>query len=254
MNPPRTIAEVLAETGPILLDFDGPVCAVFATLPAPTVAEQLRQVLTTHGAPIPEHITDEPDPLQILRYTATLNDHQLTAKVDDALRDAELSAVTGATPTPYAREVIVAAYHAGRPLAVVSNNSAPAIHAYLNRHRLSRYLHPIIGRTYADPDQMKPNPAPVQAAVDALGVNPAECVLIGDSPTDVQAARAAGTLTIGYANHPTKAHRLTEVGADAMAEHPDGLRDLALCLLAELELPDLAQLVRTVSAVDTERR
>lgn len=230
MNPPRTIAEVLAETGPILLDFDGPVCAVFATLPAPTVAEQLRQVLTTHGAPIPEHITDEPDPLQILRYTATLNDHQLTTKVDDALRDAELSAVTGATPTPYAREVIVAAHHAARPVAVVSNNSAPAIHTYLNRHRLSHYLHPIIGRTYADPDQMKPNPAPVQAAVKALDVDPARCVLIGDSLTDIEAAHAAGTLAIGYANRPGKAQRLVEAGADAIAEDPDGMCELARVL------------------------
>src|SRR5690606_15739241 len=154
----------------------------------------------------------------------------LTTKVDDALRDAELRAVVGATPTPYIREVIVAAHHAGRPLAVVSNNSAPAIYAYLNRHRLSRYLHPIIGRAYGDPDRTEANPAPVQAAIDALEVDPARCVLIGDSPTDIEAAHAAGTLAIGYANRPTKAGRLTAAGADAVTEDPNGLRELARVL------------------------
>ncbi len=41
---------------------------------------------------------------------------------------------------------------------------------------------------------MKPKPAPdvVLAACRALGVDPADCVMIGDTPRDVHAARAAG--------------------------------------------------------------
>ena len=51
MNPPHTVAQVLADTGPILLDFDGPVCAVFATVPDHAVTDELRRVLQATSRP-----------------------------------------------------------------------------------------------------------------------------------------------------------------------------------------------------------
>ncbi|WP_308201164.1 HAD family hydrolase [Paractinoplanes maris] len=47
---------------------------------------------------------------------------------------------------------------------------------------------------------MKPNPAPVLKAVHALGAEAAACVLVGNSLSDIEAVRAAGTAAIGYAN------------------------------------------------------
>lgn len=41
-------------------------------------------------------------------------------------------------------------------------------------------------------------------AVLKVGGEPAACVLVGDSITDIQAARAAGVRVIGYANRPRK--------------------------------------------------
>jgi histidinol-phosphate phosphatase family protein len=38
----------------------------------------------------------------------------------------------------------------------------------------------------------KPQPGLVLAAADALGVEPAACVVVGDAPSDVEAARRAG--------------------------------------------------------------
>lgn len=51
---------------------------------------------------------------------------------------------------------------------------------------------------------MKPNPGPVLDAVRALGVAPGSCVLVGDSLSDIEAARAAGVAAIGFANRPWK--------------------------------------------------
>ena len=231
MNPPHTVAQVLADTGPILLDFDGPVCAVFATVPDHAVADELRRVLQAAGIEIPHHVQTASDPLDVLRFTATLDTPELVARVDDQMRAAELVAVDGATPTPYAREVIVAAHQAGRPLAIVSNNSTDAIARYLDAHRLTRYLTAIIGRPHANPAGMKPNPEPVRHAVQAVHADPATCVLIGDSTTDIQAARAAGTRSIGYANKPGKRDRLTNAGADAITEGPEGMAEMATALL-----------------------
>lgn len=69
---------------------------------------------------------------------------------------------------------------------------------------------------------MKPNPAPVLKAIAALDVSPAACVLVGDSRTDIEAARAAQVRGIGYAKAPERREGLVEAGAvvvvDAMSE------------------------------------
>ena len=53
-------------------------------------------------------------------------------------------------------------------------------------------------------------------ALQALKVAPDAAVLVGDSATDVAAARAAGVACVGYANKPGKAERLAAAGADAI--------------------------------------
>ena len=62
MNPPDTVAQVLAATGPILLDFDGPICASSPTIPDHAVAAELRRILAAHDVDIPPHIQAETDP------------------------------------------------------------------------------------------------------------------------------------------------------------------------------------------------
>jgi phosphoglycolate phosphatase-like HAD superfamily hydrolase len=51
---------------------------------------------------------------------------------------------------------------------------------------------------------MKPNPAPIHQALDILGLSSADALLVGDSPSDIQACKAAGVRSIGYANKPHK--------------------------------------------------
>jgi len=46
-----------------------------------------------------------------------------------------------------------------------------------------------------DVDRHKPDPAPVLAALDRLGADPATTVFVGDSPHDMAAGRAAGVAT-----------------------------------------------------------
>ena len=49
----------------------------------------------------------------------------------------------------------------------------------------------------SDADRSKPDPDIVRAAVDKTGVGPASCVMIGDTPYDVEAATRAGVRIIG---------------------------------------------------------
>jgi histidinol-phosphate aminotransferase len=68
---------------------------------------------------------------------------------------------------------------------------------------------------------LKPDPAPVRAALEALGVQRAW--LVGDTPDDVRAARAAGVLPLGYNASVTA---LVGAGAARVLESLDDLETL----------------------------
>ena len=85
------------------------------------------------------------------------------------------------------------------------------IRRYLDEHSLTELVDgAIIGRRHGRPELMKPHPGPIEEALAALNVAPAAAVLIGDSVTDVIAARRAGIMCIGYANKTSKAQLLAD--------------------------------------------
>jgi HAD superfamily hydrolase (TIGR01509 family) len=215
VSEPRA-RDVLGDVRSILLDFDGPICSIFAGLPAPEVAERLRRVLSAAGVPLPAAIAAEADPLEVLRFSANVGTPELVLRVDDELRAAELAAVVVAAPTPGTAEVIKAARRDDRAIAIVSNNSAPAIHAYLDAQGLSTDVAHVVGRRHGLPALMKPSPAPILHALALLGTDATTTVLVGDSTTDVEAAHAAGVRCIGLANRPLKNEILLKAGADAV--------------------------------------
>lgn len=211
----RTLDEVLAGKSVLLLDFDGPVCSIFAGLPAPVVAERLRDVARRHGVPA-DLIPDDNDPLAVIRtLSATVPD--IAAPLENTLEAAELEAVRTARPTPGAVEVLHAARDAGWQVAVVSNNGAEAIRAYLRQHNLSDLVAIVAGRPPGAPELMKPSPHLIETAMATLGVAADFCVLIGDSVTDVQAAQEARVPCVGYANKAHKSTTLARARAATLA-------------------------------------
>jgi HAD superfamily hydrolase (TIGR01509 family) len=197
----------------VLLDFDGPVCHLYAGHPASQVAARLRVFLHDRGVTLPDQLTDNRDPLEVLRWSSMAYP-DLTASVEDLLRAEEAVAARSAEPTAYAADVVETVSRTGKLVGIVSNNGEPAIRQYLALHVLP--VDVVVGRAYADPDRMKPDPAPVAAAVAELGVAPADCLLIGDSPSDIAAARAAHLHGVGYAKPPTRQAGLIEAGAEVV--------------------------------------
>ncbi len=225
---------ILARTRHLLLDFDGPICSIFAGLPAATVADRLRK-LFGHHAQMPDNIARSPDPLEVFAYAATVS-ADLAARVETEMTDLELVAVATAAPTPYVHEVVTACQNSGRSVAVVSNNSARAVHSYLGRHGLDDRISLVVARTHHDPALLKPSPHLITQAVSALDAEPGECTLVGDSVTDIQGARLASVQSIGYANEPGKREDFTAAGASAII---NSLADLALRLRARVANPEL---------------
>jgi phosphoglycolate phosphatase len=217
--------QIIRRTRCLLLDFDGPICDIFAGHPAPTVAEQLRKLITAQGIDLPADIAESADPLEVFVYSGTISP-DLAAKVEAEMADQEVAAVPTARPAPYVHDVVISARESGRTVGVVSNNSERAVRAYLDQHGLDDRIDYIAARTSPNPDLLKPDPHLLQQAITELTAAHNECVLIGDQPTDMQAARTTGIDSIGYANKPGKTNTLAQAGATAVVTS-----------LAELVLP-----------------
>lgn len=70
----------------------------------------------------------------------------------------------------------------------------------------------------------KPHPEGVLKACTMSGVDPGRAVMIGDTPTDIEAGKRAGcAFTIGISHGFTSREKLVEAGADHVVDH---LRDL----------------------------
>ncbi|MFF1797956.1 haloacid dehalogenase, partial [Kitasatospora sp. NPDC058263] len=147
---PQQLADVLRPVKHVLLDFDGPVCSVFAGLPAPEVARRLREGLLATGEQAPAGAEEEADPLALLRLFSNARP-DLTESTDAALAALETEAVRVARPTPGGESVLRAVARSGRLVSVVSNNAGAAITAYLAEHGLSDYVAGVFGRAPGDP-------------------------------------------------------------------------------------------------------
>lgn len=212
------VRQALSRTDALLLDFDGPVCNVFAGIPAHVVADQLRAILAGGGhTNLPPVVTESEDPFDVFRYAALLGPDE-ARYVQAAFTAHEVEAIPTAESTPGTHELMAAWHGTGRPLSIVSNNSAAAVNVYLDLYDLRRYVRHISARTNADASLLKPNPYLIMQACAALDVPPDAAIVVGDAITDIEAAHAAGSNAIGYANKPGKAQQLATVGADLITD------------------------------------
>ncbi|MFF0216140.1 HAD family hydrolase [Streptomyces vinaceus] len=201
------------------------ICDVFRGLPAPEVARILAEIVASRAPALASRTRATDDPMEIHRLSQE-GGAALLAEVEAALTAAEIAAVKVAgSPVTGAVQALVAAKESNRGVAVMSNNSGECVREYLAIHGIGEMIHAVIGRPALQSDLMKPDPHPLLAAAKALDANPAALVLIGDSTTDVEAARAAGVRSIGFASKPRKWSTLAEAGADVVVVAMDAVAD-----------------------------
>jgi HAD superfamily hydrolase (TIGR01509 family) len=216
VDDPETLRRILGEAEALFLDFDGPICDVFAGLPAQVVVDQLCVVLADggYGDPPPE-IAKSSDPFDVLKYAASLGEDE-GRYVNAALTALEVEAIGTAEPTPGAHAVMAAWSQTGRPQAIVSNNSTTAIDAYLDLHSVRPNVACVSARAVADPTFLKPSPYLLQLGLSVLHLSPGQIVFVGDSLADVEAASSAGVMSIGYANKVHKMDAFVAAGPGAI--------------------------------------
>lgn len=217
--PTRSARNIAAAARTILFDFDGPICNFFSGLPNPYAADRLRDVLQQHThVQLSDHLRTTSDSFEVLRATPQIAP-ALTDLIENELTQVERRAAAVAAPTPGALDTLASLRAAHKSVAIVSNTAQSAIFIYLDAHDLRPYLDGVFGRVAPDPGLLKPSPYLVTEALARLHADPSAAVLIGDQPTDIEAARRAGIASIGYANKPGKEDRLRHAGATAIVMH-----------------------------------
>ena len=124
-------------------------------------------------------------------------------------------------PYPGAVEALLALSGRGAKLAVVTNKRLHLTQALLEALQLAPLFHAVIGGDSA----AKPKPAadPILMACEQLGLRPAEALFVGDSPTDVGSARAAGCAIVCVSYGYSHGIAPEQLGADAVVDSLEAL-------------------------------
>ena len=208
---------VLARSQALLLDFDGPVARVFADLDWAGLADELRTACRDLGDVLPDQVADTGDPMAALTWSVG-RPRPVRLAVDAVVRRHELLGARRAAPTPGLDVLLADARAAGVPVAVVTNNCVQAVGVLVRRAVPALVGVPVAGRVAGRPEELKPAPVLVRRALEALGVEAGGAVLLGDSVTDVAAARAAGVAAVALVLRPAKQAVLAAAGPDGLVD------------------------------------
>lgn len=104
------------------------------------------------------------------------------------------------------------------PMAVLSNKPHELTVGLVDRLLDAWSFHPVFGER--PPVPRKPDPSSALEIADLLGLAPADILYVGDTPTDLATARAAGMPALGAAWGFRSEAELREAGATRIAHHP----------------------------------
>lgn len=209
-----TPRELLESAGALFLDFDGPLAAL---MPPPRNAEAADAArVPLRDLELPDEIAATTDHLAVLRYTRVNHPDRLSA-VESACTNAETDAARSCAPGYHAEALLEFARDHDLPVAVVSNNSDQAVRTFMRRHGWYHRVHAFACRTSDSVDMLKPRPHLLLVAADALHIDVSTALLVGDSTSDMMAAKAAGARALGLGKNAKRLAELQEAGADGTA-------------------------------------
>jgi len=91
-------------------------------------------------------------------------------------------------PYPRVRETLAALQARGLALGVCTNKATPFAQALLEALDLARFFRTVVG---GDVPHRKPDPRHLLLTAERMGQTPDDCLMVGDSPNDAAAAKAA---------------------------------------------------------------
>jgi phosphoglycolate phosphatase-like HAD superfamily hydrolase len=139
--------------------------------------------------------------------------------IDDelaALLDALYHLGLGQNPEPFVLVPgvidLLAQLHQRYPLSLVTTRHERTALRFVNQFSLGAYFKAIAGGQTCP--HTKPYPDPILWTAAQMGVSPQACLMIGDTPVDIRAGKAAGAQTVGVLCGFGQAAELRKAGAD----------------------------------------
>jgi pyrophosphatase PpaX len=163
-----------------------------------SLPEALREFARDAGMPDPDAAADE----MLATYRAHNDEHH-----DTLIR-----------AFPGVPAMLDALHGTHRRLGVVTSKREGAARRGLDHYGLAHYFE--VAVFHDDTERHKPDPEPLIAAVNRLGLGVRDVVYVGDSIHDIVAGRAAGIRTIAALWGPFARADLERVGPDAVADTP----------------------------------
>ena len=160
-------------------------------------------------------------------------DHKLDRKtllklLEDSFRPYELEAAAEAEPRLGVKNALLRLKRLGYKLAVASNNGKLGVRLALEKAGIAECFDAVVVR--GDVDKLKPDGSPIIEAVRRLGMKPREVVYVGDSVTDIIAARRAGTRVIAILGGADSKEALMRNNPDYLIKDFDKLIDAVKAL------------------------
>lgn len=177
----------------------------FASRPGPSPSEA--EIRNTIGRPLPTTfgpwLVDDNDlPFLISKYREyQLEHHDRLTNAYDGIVDA-----------------VVGLDAAGCRMGIVTSKVGFMAERALVHTGLASYMRCIIASDSTT--KHKPEPEPLLMALERLDSTPGDAIYVGDSPYDMQAARAAGVHALGVAWGAFAAQTLFDAGAEVVLRQP----------------------------------
>jgi len=97
------------------------------------------------------------------------------------------------------------------PMCTISTGGAPRVERFLEHYGVRGHFTAVIGAQTTR--RMKPHPEPLLFAAREMGVDPRDCLMIGDTTIDIRTGVAAGAQTVGVLCGFGTERELREAGA-----------------------------------------
>ncbi len=201
---PEPIDTVLFDFDGTLMDASSAICAAFRAALGEGTRIDDAQIRLMIGRPLR-------DMFRSVHPEAT--DHDVDGLVE-RYRDVFLPlSATESHPVAGAVEAVRRLAPSKR-LGIVTTRLSDGALRMLHAHGLSDAFGCVIGLEHVR--HPKPDPEPVQRALEALHTAPSRAVMVGDTPEDILAGRRAGTVTVGVTTGAHDRDTLSSVGADVV--------------------------------------
>lgn len=197
----------------VIFDFDGTLAET--NIDFALMRQRVLDVAERWG--LADHLDARRYILEIVDQSLSLLDDpserdRFLEEAERAMQEVELVFTSVAVPFPGVEETLARLERCGQRVGIVTRNCRVGVQSVMERHPLP---HEVL-LTREDVECVKPDPAHLHDALEALGLAPGEALMVGDHVTDIEVGRSAGTWTAGVLTAKTTREQFEEAGADVI--------------------------------------